>query len=97
MSSSNMFKAIIDWIMNKFSFITDTRSLKMIAFIITITILRKIYKSHEKQKIRSAPFRPRILIIGAGMSGINAAVNLKTKLQTNNFIIYDNKRICNTR
>ena len=60
-----------------------------LAFLLTRAVLKKSYSLYQNSKIHSSPFQPRIVIIGAGMSGICAAIRLKTKLNYHNFIIYE--------
>lgn len=60
-----------------------------LAFLITGALIKKSNSLYQDHRLRSSPFQPRIIIIGAGMSGVIAAIRLKTKLNYHNFIIYD--------
>ena len=57
-------------------------------YVVANTI-QLIIKSYGRYRSRNAPFKPRIVIIGAGFSGICAAIKLKTELNYDNFIIIE--------
>ena len=52
-------------------------------------MIRDVYNKYRMSQIEKSKFKPRILIIGAGFSGICIAVDLKKKLNYSNFVIYE--------
>eukprot|EP01084_Bolivina_argentea_P292838 503546_1 len=60
-----------------------------ITTFISSYILNKGYTLYQYRKINTSPFQPKIVIIGAGMSGICAAIRIKQELNYHNFVIIE--------
>ena len=52
-------------------------------------LFRKMKELNLKRRIKNSPYQPKIIIIGAGMSGICAAFKLKREMGYENFSIFE--------
>lgn len=99
MSLSGSFSVISSWLNQNTSTIRNNKRFSSqwnkaagqisLALVVTGIALNTGYSMYQSQKIKTSPFKPRIVIIGAGMSGICAAIRLKTRLNYDNFVIYE--------
>ena len=63
--------------------------LSLPALYLAYKIANSIGKTIKRWRIRNSLYQPRIVIIGAGLSGLCMAIKLKHELGYNNFIIYE--------
>eukprot|EP01084_Bolivina_argentea_P070503 128187_1 len=63
--------------------------LKLAVLYTAYRLAKFLMKQYKLYKIKSSSFKPRIVIIGAGFSGLCMAIKLKHELGYDNFIIYE--------
>ena len=63
--------------------------LYLAALYLTYKFVKVIKRAYKKWRIQRSSYQPRIVIIGAGLSGLCMAIKLKHELGYDNFIIYE--------